>query len=289
MEFTKNMQKVMERAVRLAREERHRYFMPEHLLYGLTFDEGFCREYEAGGGDVKKLREDILGFVREQAGAMSDDGDVRLTADMEKTLYLAECQAASSSRAAVDISHFLAAVLQLEDCYGLYFLARQDVDLIEVMGELSRESLAEERDQGSAAEEENFFDEEEMSEKLWDLDEEEEEDYKESAGGDSRSRRWQNFVEDMNQTCRHQNPLIGRNEELERTIQILCRKDKNNVLHIGEPGVGKTALAYGLAQRIEDGRVPEQLSQARIYGLDLGGCWQELSTGEILKSGLRGL
>lgn len=75
----------------------------------------------------------------------------------------------------------------------------------------------------------------------------------------------------MNETCRKQNPLIGRTEELERTIQILCRKDKNNVLHIGEPGVGKTALAYGLAQKIEDGQVPEPLKQAVLYALDLGG------------------
>ena len=75
----------------------------------------------------------------------------------------------------------------------------------------------------------------------------------------------------MSETCKKQNPLIGREEELERTIQILCRKDKNNVLHIGEPGVGKTALAYGLAQRILEGEVPEPLKDAILYAMDLGG------------------
>lgn len=74
----------------------------------------------------------------------------------------------------------------------------------------------------------------------------------------------------MNETCAKQNPLIGRGEELERTIQILCRKDKNNVLHVGEPGVGKTALAYGLAQRIVKGQVPEPLKGAVLYAMDLG-------------------
>src|SRR5699024_1075481 len=76
---------------------------------------------------------------------------------------------------------------------------------------------------------------------------------------------------DMNASCGGKNPLIGREEELERTIQILCRKEKNNVLHIGEPGVGKTALAYGLARLLESGNVPEPLKGARLYALDLGG------------------
>lgn len=95
--------------------------------------------------------------------------------------------------------------------------------------------------------------------------------YETSEDPESKNSRWKNFLENMNETCRKQNPLIGRTEELERTIQILCRKDKNNVLHIGEPGVGKTALAYGLAQKIEDGQVPEPLKQAVLYALDLGG------------------
>lgn len=81
---------------------------------------------------------------------------------------------------------------------------------------------------------------------------------------------WKNFVTCLNEQLEHHNPLIGREEELERTIEVLCRKEKNNPLHIGEPGVGKTALAYGLAARIEAGEVPERLQGSRIYELDLG-------------------
>lgn len=73
MEFTKNMQKVMEYAVSLAREGRHRYFMPEHLLYGMTFDADFCREYEAGGGELSKLRQELQTFLQEQAGMAQGD------------------------------------------------------------------------------------------------------------------------------------------------------------------------------------------------------------------------
>lgn len=144
MEFTVNMQRAMGHAVSLAREGRHRYFMPEHLLYGMTFDADFGREYEAGGGDLSRLRQDLQAFLQKHAGC-GEGEEVRLTADTEKILYLAESQAVSSSRSRVDISHLLSAVMQLEDSYGVYYLEQEDVDLVEVIGELSRESLAAER------------------------------------------------------------------------------------------------------------------------------------------------
>ena len=87
---------------------------------------------------------------------------------------------------------------------------------------------------------------------------------------ESAKEHWSDFVVCMNDTVQERMPLIGREEELERTLQVLCRKYKNNPLHIGEPGVGKTALAYGVARRINEGKVPEKLKNAKIYALDLG-------------------
>ncbi len=253
MEFTEKMQKVMECAVRLAQEGNHRYFMPEHVVYGMTFDEDFRREYEAGGGKAKRLRQDLLEFLREQAGVASEDQEgPQMTLDVQQVFRMATEQAESSSRDAVEVSHLLSALMRLKDSFGLYYMTVQDVDLVEVLGELSRKSLSEER--GSEP-----------------LRPEEPNIYETGEEPEGKNSRWKNFLENMNETCRKQNPLIGRAEELERTIQILCRKDKNNVLHIGEPGVGKTALAYGLAQKIEDGQVPEPLKQAVLYALDLGG------------------
>jgi len=258
MNFTENMQRVTEYAVKLAQEGRHRYFMPEHMIYGMTFDEAFSREYEAFGGRIEKLRQDLLDFLKEQAGTAEKGEQASMTLDAERVFRMSEEQARVSGRAAVDVSHLLSAVLNLKDSYGLYYLTVQDVDLIEVMGEMSRESLSAERGgQTGGKQEQNP-----------------------SAAGEGMGNdpdraagnlRWKSFVEDMNHTCRKQNPLIGRKEELERTIQILCRKDKNNVLHIGEPGVGKTALAYGLAQRIIKGQAPAPLQGAALYALDLGG------------------
>ena len=248
MEFTRNMQCVMERAVKLARENQHRYFMPEHMIYGMTFDETFVREYEGAGGNVERLRKNLLEFLGEQAGKAEEENAV-LTSDTDKVLRMSEGQARASGRSAVGVSHLLSAVLQLEDSYGVYYLAEQDVNLIEIVGEMSRESLSQERSRFP----------------------EPSEGTGETERDQKGSTRWRSFLEDMNETCLHKNPLIGREAEMERTIQILCRKDKNNVLHVGEPGVGKTALAYGLARRVVAGDVPEPLLGARNYGLDLGG------------------
>ncbi len=247
MEFTKKMQKVMARAVGLAQKEHHRYFMPEHMIYGMTYDEDFRREYEAGGGKTKKLRQDLLDFLREQAGKAAEETGPQVTLDAERVFRMAADQAESSSREEVEVSHLLAALMHLEESYGLYYMTVQDVDLVEVLGEMSRESLSRERRQDSEGEEEQ-----------------------EDSEGEEIPR-FKSFLENMNETCEKKNPLIGRREEMERTIQILCRKDKNNVLHIGEPGVGKTALAYGLARMIRKDQVPEPLKGAVVYAMDLGG------------------
>lgn len=268
------MQCVMERAVKLAREGRHRYFMPEHMIYGLTYDVEFFKEYKASGGNIEKLRQDLLTFLNKQAGR-TDGENAILTSDTDKVLRMSEGQARASGREAIDVSHLFAAILQLEDCYGVYYLAVQGVDLVEIMGEMSRESLAAERrgiepEDGLISGEGAPF-------------------IEENGERQTRGVRWKAYLEDMNQTCKSKNPLIGRDEEMERTIQILCRKDKNNVLHVGEPGVGKTALAYGLAKRIIEEEVPEPLSGANIYALDLGGLIAGTQYREILRNGSRRL
>ncbi|MCI8402958.1 MAG: AAA domain-containing protein [Lachnospiraceae bacterium] len=255
MELTVTMQKVMEHALQYAAQSRHRYFMPEHILYGLTFDAGFSREYQAGGGQIEALRENLLTYIKEQAGQAEEGENLRFTMDVGLVLQAAEGQARQSSRDRVGVSHFLSAVLALKDCYGAYYLTSQNVDMVEVLGELSRESLAAERgtdtgrtDQGQAAPEAGTGEPEK-----------------------GRRPRFLDYLEDMNETCQRQNPLIGREDELERTMEILCRRDKNNVLHIGEPGVGKTALAYGLARMFCESQAPEPLRGAKLYALDLGG------------------
>lgn len=288
MEFTEKMQNVMNRAVRLAQENRHRYFMPEHMIYGMTFDGDFKSEYEAGGGDVERLRQDLLSFLKEQAGTAAEKDSPQVTLDVQKVLRMSEEQAASSGRKTVEVSHLLASLMRLEESFGLYYMAVQDVDLVEVLGEMSRESLSREREDrlgpyGAAGDRSGPYGASGAGSGPYGAAEDgpgpygasDEESGPYGAPGDGsepegRRGRWRSYLENMNETCAKQNPLIGRGEELERTIQILCRKDKNNVLHVGEPGVGKTALAYGLAQRIVKGQVPEPLKGAVLYAMDLG-------------------
>ncbi len=251
MRLTKKMQSVMDYALSLAKENHHRYFMPEHMIYGITFDEDFCQAYKAGGGQIEKLRQDILNFLKEQVEQTDKEDGQQVTLDAQEVFEMAQIQATSSGREAVEVSHLLSSLLELKDNYGVYYMAVQGVDLVEVLGEMSRESLYRER-------------KDQYMEPTFEPEHENGEAAEPSLG-------YQDFLENMSETCKKQNPLIGREEELERTIQILCRKDKNNVLHIGEPGVGKTAIAYGLAQRILEGQVPEPLQGAVLYAMDLGG------------------
>ena len=107
MEFSKNMQKAMERAVRLAQKGQHNYFMPEHMIYGLACDEVFSQEYELLGGDVEELKSQILKYLEEQAEKSGNEGNLRLTNDAEKVLCMAESQARTSGRKTVDTFHVI--------------------------------------------------------------------------------------------------------------------------------------------------------------------------------------
>jgi len=154
----------------------------------------------------------------------------------------ASLQVISSSAEAIDIPHVVAAMLELENSWATYLLKKH-------LGDDESEFIS---DIISTYEEAGQIDQEEGGE------------HSEEASG------WRRLVTCMNDMLDQKNPLIGREAELERTIQVLCRRDKNNPLHVGEPGVGKTALIYGLATRINNGDVPERLKGSKIYMLDLG-------------------
>ena len=147
-----------------------------------------------------------------------------------------------SSAEALNVPHLVQSMLQLKDSWACHILKEAlEEDLPEFISQLiSRYEEVEEEDDLQTSPQE-------------------------------KSEPWRNFVTCLNDCLQDHNPLIGREAELERTIQVLCRKEKNNPLHVGEPGVGKTSLAYGLAARIEAREVPERLLDCRIYELDLHG------------------
>ena len=252
MNYTKETSDAIALAFNYAKEEGHMYFTPEHIVYGICFVNSFEELFFEFGGDIDELKEELVGYLEEYATENKKASEPLMTIDCEDVFEMAEVRCVSSGRQKVEIAHLLSAIFELEDSYAAYFISKQIGNgVIDLLGEMSRESLKERENKNN------------MCPKTDSLIDEDDDDRE--LAGDFRI-----YTECLNDTYKNRNALIGREKELERTIQILCRKDKNNVLHIGEAGVGKTAIAYGLAALIEKDEVPAQLKGAKIYGIDMG-------------------
>lgn len=230
------------RAQEVAMDMRHEFILPEHLLKAFMEQEVFRTAIGQCLGDPEGLAARIDEYLREEVERVPEG----ISYEIEPSGQLNEAggyayQLVQYSQAdELGVPHMVQGILQLKDSWAAHFLQQELGDeLPEFIAQLVTEyELAE----GNAPEE---------------------------TEGQSYEA-WRNFVTCLNDHLDQFHPLIGRKEEMERTIQILCRKDKNNPLHIGEPGVGKTALVHGLAARIEEGNVPDRLQGCRIYELDLG-------------------
>lgn len=247
MDFSMDALAVLRFTVSYARENKLEYVTPELLLYGLLQDHQFRFVLEDCGGDRQKLSLSLLQYINEYVDKLSGE-DPEFSAAMDQLLSIAGQSAFNSGAKEIHIRHLVRALYRLENSYAVYYLEQQGVSELELLQLLTAmEEESDDDDPFVAADEEPIpFNEEDESESL------------------------AAFAPCLNDTLKDVNPLIGRQEELERTIQILCRKDKNNPLHIGEPGVGKTAITYGLVQLLKEDKVPEALKGAKVYALDLG-------------------
>ena len=232
--------RVLNKAYEWCKEYRHEFIMPEHLLLALLEEFNFNAAVNIFYSPYQL--EDRIKKYLESVESLPEGTEYvpETSAQMGRVIELAVEQVYSSSAKAMDIPHLARGIFTLEDSWAAYFL---------------KDSLY--------GKEANF-----MSQLInfYDFDDELEEKGEQS--GDKVA--WKKLVTCMNDLYKQQNPLIGREQELQRTIQVLCRRDKNNPLHIGEPGVGKTALVWGLARMIEEGRVPKRLMGCKIYQLDMG-------------------
>ena len=231
---------MLNKAYEWCKEYRHEFIMPEHLLLALLEEFNFNAAVNIFYSPYQ-LENRIKKYL-ESVESLPEGTEYvpETSAQMGKVIELAVEQVNSSSAKALDIPHLARGILALEDSWAAYLL---------------KDSLY--------GKEANF-----MSQLInfYDFDDELEEKGEQS--GDKVA--WKKLVTCMNDLYKQQNPLIDREQELQRTIQVLCRRDKNNPLHIGEPGVGKTALVWGLARMIEEGRVPKRLMGCKIYQLDMG-------------------
>ena len=237
---TERASKVLRETMACCKEYRHEFVMPEHLLFVLMDEFNFNRalnNFYPPEVIVERLEEKLEDFETVPEGQTYDP---EASTQMGQVIEFACQQVVNSSAKALDLPHLVMGILHLKESWACYLL---------------KEALGDK--------ESNF-----MSELIssYEFDDHLEEE----TGERKHEAAWRRLVTCMNDLYQKHNPLIGREQELARTMQVLCRRDKNNPLHVGEPGVGKTALVWGLARMIEEGRVPERLKGSHIYQLDIG-------------------
>ena len=261
--LSRNLEQTLHRALGLASERRHEYATLEHLLLSLTEDTDSSTVLRACGVDVDKLKRDLTEFLdKDLAGLVTERaGDPKPTAGFQRVVQRAAIHVQSSGRDEVTGANVLVALFSERESHAVYFLQLQDMTRLDAVNFISHGiakapgRAATRPVQGSASG--NHGEEPEKEDK--------------PRGGRSQDALT-NYCVNLNKkaTAGKIDPLIGRESEIERTIQILCRRTKNNPLYVGDPGVGKTAIAEGLAKRIVEGDVPEVLAKSTIYALDMG-------------------
>lgn len=234
-----------------AREHRHEFMTVEHLLLALLSNPAAREALEACTVDLVALRQELEAFIEQTTPTLSaseEERDTQPTLSFQRVLQRAVFHVQSSGRNEVSGANVLVAIFSEQESQAAYLLRKHDVSRLDVVNFISHGTRKDEP--GQAPNAENPVNEEQ------------------SAGED----RMENFTTNLNQLARVGgiDPLIGRDKELERAIQVLCRRRKNNPLLVGESGVGKTAIAEGLAWRIVQGDVPEVMADCTLYSLDIG-------------------
>src|SRR5579863_6531170 len=261
--LSRNLEQTLHRSLSLASERRHEYATLEHLLLGLADDTDAATVLRACGVDLDKLRTDLSEFLDKDLAGLATDraGDPKPTAGFQRVVQRAAIHVQSSGRDEVTGANVLVALFSERESHAVYFLQLQDMTRLDAVNFISHgiakaPGRATQRPvQGAGQPSENQA-------------EPEREEKPSRRNQDALS----NYCVNLNKKAMAGkiDPLIGREMEIERTIQILCRRTKNNPLYVGDPGVGKTAIAEGLAKRIVEGDVPEVLAKSTIYALDMG-------------------
>ena len=252
--LSKELEFTLNHAFKEARSKRHEYMTVEHLLLCLLDNPAAAKVLRACAADNDKLRGDVTTFIEETTPliAENDERETQPTLGFQRVLQRAVFHVQSAGKKEVTGANVLVALFSEQDSQAVYLLNQQDVSRLDVVNYISHgisKVPGEDQDDDIQAE-------------------------PDEARGDNKEApsALENFATNLNEMARQGriDPLIGRASEVERTAQILCRRRKNNPLLVGEAGVGKTAIAEGLAKKIVDGQVPEILNDAVIYALDLG-------------------
>lgn len=256
--FSTELGLTLEAAFREAASRRHAFFCLEHLLYALTFDEQVIEILQNTGADIPALRKDLEVFFDKHIEVVplkpgkAPASEPAQTPAVQRVLQRAIMHVRSAQKDVITPAEVLVALFTEEDSHAVFFLAKQGVTRLDVLNFIAHGQPTPE------GEKDDF---------LADLDED-------SDDGSSSPKRTalEQFTEDLTAQAKANklDPVIGRAQEIERAIKILCRRQKNNPLFLGEPGVGKTAMAHAIASRIVAEEVPEQLKGAEVFLLNMG-------------------
>ncbi|MCQ4166286.1 ATP-dependent Clp protease ATP-binding subunit ClpA [Tahibacter harae] len=252
--FSKDLELTIGQCYKDAREQRHEFMTVEHLLLALLENPSAAAVLRACGADIAKLGKELKAIIAETVPVLppGDERDTQPTLGFQRVLQRAVYHVQSSGRKEVTGANVLVAIFGEKDSHAVYFLNQQEITRLDVVNYISHgiAKIGHEPQQQPGGGGEREAEE----------------------GGEPKGNPLIEFATNLNELARQGkiDPLIGRTEEVERTIQVLCRRRKNNPLYVGEAGVGKTALAEGLAKRIVENDVPAVLKESTIYALDLG-------------------
>ena len=251
-----NLEQTLHRALAYANERRHEYATLEHLLLALIEDSDAVAVFKACGVDIDRLRGDIQDYIDNELSNLitAQLGDAKPTAGFQRVLQRAAIHVQSSGREEVTGANVLVAMFSERESHAVYFLQEQEMSRLDALNYISHgiaKVIGQDEDRTV-----HGADEDVASEKVV------------RKGREALDA----YCVDLNKKARDGkiDPLIGRSNEIDRTIQVLCRRTKNNPLYVGDAGVGKTAIAEGLARRIVNQEVPNVLQDATIFALDMG-------------------
>jgi ATP-dependent Clp protease ATP-binding subunit ClpA len=259
--FAQSLEKTLHAALANAAERSHEYATLEHLLLALIDDVDAAQVMTACGVDLGDLTEVVKQYLDQEYQSLktTEKGDPAPTAGFQRVIQRAILHVQSSGKDTVTGANVLVALFSERDSYAVYFLQQQDMSRLDAVSYISHgigkggKRVEDRNPKGTEAEQPAA-------------------EEKSDAKNQKKDSALDQFCVNLNDKALagKVDPLIGRGPEVDRTIQILCRRSKNNPLYVGDPGVGKTAIAEGLARKIVEGEVPEVLAEAVIYSLDMG-------------------
>lgn len=252
MEVSRVVNDIIIDAFEYAKKEKHQYITPEHLLYVATFHNEFIDVIEKCNGNIENLRNNLLKYLSDNVYKGNEEGEPQESYSFQQVLLASSQQVINSQKNKISMEHIISAIYDLEENYGAYYLQLEGINKREILYSLCHDS-------------DNEYEEEEDNESSHFIEEDIPKKKDKKSILASLTTKLNDLVKEEGS-----DPLIGRDDILHRTLQVLCRRTKNNPLHVGESGVGKTAITLGLARLINEDKVPEKLRNAEIFSLDIG-------------------